>query len=117
MPTLLEIIAPRINLNLSRRPGEGTKVVRHADPRWEVRRLLKESEDDFRLYQSLQDQKIFECDQIIVFIGEGSTKSRLASRCVCGGPARFGPRYSVAPEVRRLALHVLLRALEGSWAG
>ena len=35
-------------------------------------------EDDLRVYQSFQDWKIFECDYIIVFIGEGATRSRLA---------------------------------------
>ncbi len=67
--SLIRLLERRINLALD------TKVVRHADPHGELRRL---SEDDFRLYQSLQDRKVFECDQIIVFIGEGTTKGRLA---------------------------------------
>lgn len=75
MPSLLELIEDRVDLSLSRRPGEGTKIVRHKDPRWDVAGL---PEDDLRVYQSFQDWKVFECDYIIVFIGEGATGSRLA---------------------------------------
>ena len=94
MPTLLEIIAPRINLNLSRRPGEGTKMVRHKDPRWDVAGL---PEDDLRVYQSFQDWKIFECDYIIVFIGEGATRSRLAG-VYAVGQRRSGRDISLPPK-------------------
>ena len=87
MPTLLEIIAPRINLNLSRRPGEGTKMVRHKDPRWDVAGL---PEDDLRVYQSFQDWKIFECDYIIVFIGRGRDQEP-SGRCVRRRAAQIGP--------------------------
>ena len=94
MRTLLELIGPRVALNLSRKPGKGTKIVRHKDHRWDVAGL---SEDDLQVYQSLQDWRVFECDHIIVFIGECGTRSRLAG-VYAVGQRRSGRDISLPPR-------------------
>jgi len=55
-------------------PSCKAKLVRHQDSRFDVKKLLKNGW--FETYQSYQSKPVFECDYVVVFLGERGTQAR-----------------------------------------
>ena len=64
------------------------KMARHQDRRFSVEELL--ARHQFELYQAYQSRPVYECNTLVSFIGDGSTRARLIGVYVVKGREERG---------------------------